>query len=214
MKMRSSEKGSSTLEAAIIFPLVLFCIVGVIYAPIILYRKTGTQILTDYSTRRAAKVWDNINKDLNSGKLLKTADGEDFQEVPLYWNIYDKNKSIKEQNIDKWLTLEFRRYPLLYDQDMIVNIDTKDYFIFKKLKSQVISSSKIPINANKIMFIEINTDSNIIINDPILFIRDMDFFYDVIREVGEKDQNSGVFIDKIIKIIADTKKSIKKFGDL
>ena len=207
-------KGSFTLETAIVFPLIIICVIGAIYIPVILYKKTSIQALTHYSTRRGIRVWDDVNKDVNTGKNQEPQKDKNGEKYSLYWNLYDKNKANKEEKLNNWLVLKLKSNSLLFDEDINVNVYLENYFIFQKLNSEIISYHKIPIGTFGKKYFQVKSNSEFILNNPTDFTRNVDLFIEIEKELEEKYQDLRELMDKIRKIIKDTTKNVEKFGGL
>ncbi|HOJ09669.1 MAG TPA: pilus assembly protein [Clostridiales bacterium] len=228
----NSKKGSFTIETAIIIPFVFFCIIGLLIIPVMLYRKASVQILTDLCARRGARVWDDMNTDINTGKQLDSQQGKsssgaehkdsddysggsEYENIPeyeykysLYWNLYDKYKGKKEIKLKNWLLQQLKNNYILYDENANVDIKLKDYFIFKKLNSQVTGYYNLSAGIFPESFLIVKSDSEVIINKPWEFIRNVDFIIDIERQFEESYPGFKEFMEKIRGTMDDIKKKI------
>ncbi len=79
-----NQKGSYTLEASLVIPVILVVLLGVVFFSIYIYEKLVLLDAAVYSARQTATVWDNSRKDPETGSL-----GGDFRTDGLYWRITD-----------------------------------------------------------------------------------------------------------------------------
>lgn len=77
----SNEKGSFTLEAAYVFPLVMICTLALLFLGMYVYQKIYLQHIAELAAERSAHVWDNSRKQVQSGHVHPAEhDG-------LYWRL-------------------------------------------------------------------------------------------------------------------------------
>ncbi len=67
-----NKKGSFTMEAMVIIPIVLLCIIFLIFASGRFYKAVLMQAAVDLAAQRGACTWNVINRDINTGKILST----------------------------------------------------------------------------------------------------------------------------------------------
>lgn len=78
---RASEQGSFTLEASLVFPLILFCTVTLLFVGMYAYQSVFIGQLARTTAERLAFTWDNSHKDLVTGNYNPIdTDG-------LYWRL-------------------------------------------------------------------------------------------------------------------------------
>lgn len=65
------ERGSFTLEAAIVFPLLFAMVLAFLISGMYLYQKTVVYYAASVTSERAAFSWDNSHRDPRSGMLLE-----------------------------------------------------------------------------------------------------------------------------------------------
>lgn len=210
---RNNTKGSFTLEAAIVFPVVLIIIASVLYVTFLLCIKTSTQSMADFSVRRGIKTWDNKSKDINTGRI------QDIQNN-LYWNIFDIDREYKEDRLSSWLKYKLDSNNLLHGIDIDVNVQLKNYMLFKKLNTEIVVHYKSPIvyyktpaNMEKDEYIRIRSNSEAVLINPPDFIRNVDFIIEMEKELERKYKGFGDFMDSIRKIMEEITLNIERFGN-
>lgn len=81
LSLRASEQGSFTLEASLVFPLILFCTVTLLFVGMYAYQSVFVQQLARTTAERLAFTWNNSHKDLATGNFNPSeTDG-------LYWRL-------------------------------------------------------------------------------------------------------------------------------
>ncbi|NRF93961.1 pilus assembly protein [Paenibacillus frigoriresistens] len=79
--LRVNEDGSFTLEASLVFPLILFCTVTLLFVGMYAYQNVFVQQLARTTAERLAFTWNNSHKDLVTGNFNPSeTDG-------LYWRL-------------------------------------------------------------------------------------------------------------------------------
>src|SRR5699024_1184819 len=96
-KLKQREDGVFTLEATILFPIILIITMTFIIFSIVIYQKAMLTHSANTVAERLAFVWDNSYKDINSGEFDKypTFDGGDG----LYWRMFD-NQYLSKFGLD------------------------------------------------------------------------------------------------------------------
>ncbi len=85
-KIFSNSGGSVSLEAVIIFPLILFILFSLIFLAMFVYQKLVLLDAAVYTARQRAATWDNSSKNLEDGFQAKpSSDG-------LYWRIFNDSR--------------------------------------------------------------------------------------------------------------------------
>lgn len=74
-------RGSFTIEASIVFPIILFTTLLLLFFCMVLYQNTMLKQAASKTSERAAYSWDNSHKDANTGAV---AEG---QNDGLYWRL-------------------------------------------------------------------------------------------------------------------------------
>ncbi|OQA16024.1 MAG: TadE-like protein [bacterium ADurb.Bin363] len=202
MNNLKSSKGSMTVEASLIFPVIFLIIIGLIYITIFLYEQAYVKSLADRAAERGAAIWKNPKCDMQIG-LVKL---EDFEAKDPYWRFYDGDTDTKEDNIEVYIRNLFEDYSILKNRDssgkidgITVSAEVKNYIVYKKLTVKAIKSYNLPLgNALGIFGIDrtvnISAKSEAIIYEPAEFIRSTDF----IMDMGERvDDTAGNHFEKI-----------------
>ncbi len=172
----SEQRGSFTVEASIIFPFIIICIVTLIYLGMLLYQQTYLQALADNAVIRGSMIWDNLNKDMYIGRVTKHT----LSESGLYWRMIDGNKEDKIKKIESYIENHLNAFSLLETSDYSIKVEINDWVVHKKLKVSITNSYKIPVKQFLRMFgmgenFTITVMSEAIVDDSAELIRNSDF---------------------------------------
>lgn len=212
---KNNNKGNITVEAAIIFPVIFFCIIAVMFAGIFLYQKVLLQSLANRSVERGAATWNNHHREISSGRfdVDKLADGG------LYWRIIDFNKGKKEENLNNYIKDRMNTYSILKGTHQIAKIDLKNYIVYRKLFVTVEGRYKNP--AASIMkifgydeYITVSVTTQSIINDPVEFVRNTDFIMNLVEDLEEKNPTVANIGNNMREIMTKMNESLTKVFEL
>ncbi|GAE88793.1 TadE/TadG family type IV pilus assembly protein [Acetivibrio straminisolvens] len=201
-------RGSFTVEAAIIVPTVILTMFALILISEFLYQKSCIQAIADRTAQRGAEIWNSPSKDMIFGQI--TLDNMD--DIDLYWRIWEmkKRKKKKEEKIEGYVGYLLKDSPVLGEPiDLEINAGiVEDYIVYKKLRVSVEAKYKNPFLSLLKVFgikntITIKAHSDAIINEPVEFIRTTDFALDVVKEVDNK-----LFEGKGGEIVKDVREGV------
>jgi len=172
---RYSKKGSVTIEAALIMPMILGVIVILLYSCLLLFYKTYINSLADQTLEKGAAVWISGNLNVDTG-----ARGE---RVSLYLD--DKKSDMND------LCDYFNKRILdlgLMKVTNNVSIKSSDYILYKQLDIKVDSTYNMPLKGllKMLGFSGTQTQHNdvkLVVNDPVGFTRNLDSLGYAINEI-------------------------------
>ncbi|MDI3477149.1 MAG: hypothetical protein PWQ59_674 [Thermoanaerobacterium sp.] len=183
LKNNTCNKGSLSVEASLVFPIVIFVMIAVIYICLLLYQNVLLQVVVDKAVERAAA-------NMNEMKIVKSLDtgeihSEDLKYLELYRRFFH---TVQEEVIKKYAQEELRKYNLLdtYSPEEI-KVKEVNYIIYKKLTVEIRAKYKIPVdNIKKMLGIDegytVKIMSSSSDKDPAELIRNTDFIMDFINE--------------------------------
>lgn len=219
--------GSMTVEASLMFPIIILAIVVVIYICILLYQYAYLQSVANHVAERGASCWNNIAKmEIDTDNYrLKTGElkySEELLEADLYWT----NKSEKIKKLKIYTIHKLKKRNILKSEVSKLNIDDvtntkgkvdiwiKDYIVYKELNVIINDSYKIPLGSSFKIFgvnnkYNINVHSKAVINEPLEFIRNTDFIIDTLNEY----EGTSEIINKFKETMEEIKDNINKLLD-
>lgn len=214
-----SNKGSTTIEAALIFPIIFLTIITLIYVSIFLYEQAYVKSLADRAAERGAAIWKNPESDMYIS-LVKLGD---FKYNDPYWRLIDLNKSSKEKKIGEYIKRSLDEYSILRSRDkegpmnttdIAFSAQVKNYIVYKKLTVTVDKKFKLPLG-NGLAFlgidntIKISAKSEALVNEPAEFIRSTDLAIDMGKRVDALTGNHlEKTMDKVYKFLKGIKDDI------
>lgn len=210
-----NRKGSTTVEAAMIFPIIFFIVIALIYVSIFLYEQAFLKSLADRAAEKGVNMW-NSGSDMYIGLVQP----KDFEEIDPYWRLIDLEKNTKEDNIETYIKEELEKYSIIKSKDskvrntteIEVNANVKNYVIYKKLTVDISKKIKLPIGNKLSDFgidntITISVCSEAIVNEPAEFIRSTDFAIDITKRIDNATGNNvQKVMDKVNGFISNIKK--------
>ena len=229
LKKFTNNTGSMTVEASLIFPIIFLTMVALIYICIFLYQNAYLKSLTNHVAERGAASWGNTSK-MKIGTdscRLETGELKGARELlnrDLYWRITGAGKDdkieklkgyalhrLKENNIleSEISRLDFNDIKNNKDK---INIWVKDYIVYKEVNVVIKDSYDIPIGKSLKVFglgdkYNVQAHGRAVINDPMEFIRNVDFIGDTLKEYETTGKALGSFQDTMNKI----KENIDRF---
>ncbi|WDV46941.1 pilus assembly protein [Clostridiaceae bacterium M8S5] len=192
MESLLSAKGSLTVEAAIVFPVVLFVIFIMLFMCFMLYQNAYLQSIADDIAHISASNWNNvaklqehINNDLKCSLSL-------YSNSKLYWNIYDTNGNDKLCLIKQYANNCMRIGNVIdgkLPEQYRVEINLKNYVVYREINVVIRDSYKLPFRGFCKLFkinevYMIRKKAKAIINDNAEFLRNVDFMLDVSDQLG------------------------------
>ncbi|WP_432663224.1 pilus assembly protein [Wukongibacter baidiensis] len=233
-KCLRNNSGSLTVEASLIFPIIILAIVTVVYICILLYQHAYLNSIANNVAERGAACWSNISKmnensdihRLETGELQRS---EELLDTDLYWRIFrtkekDKIEILKRYALDKLKKNNILEGEIseISDNDIENNKDNidiwlKDYIVYKELNVVISNSYKIPLGDNLKIFglgdtYNISVHSKAVINDPMEFIRNTDFITDTLSEFEKTEKVLDRFKETMEKINENIEKFFEKIG--
>lgn len=104
------QRGSLTVESALIIPMLLFMLMWIINVVFVLYQYAAHQSYADLAVGAAQRSWGNRTSEIESGRLQMT---QDLNEEWVYWNIWDREAIIKQKSLEGWLAEKVGNDPFL-----------------------------------------------------------------------------------------------------
>lgn len=202
-------KGSFTVEAAIIVPVVILSISAVIYTGLLLYQKSLTQSAAAAAADAGASAWSSGAHDMGSS-------GQHTGRFELYRRIIDSAGETRLREIEEYAAVLSSANEIITPVDTIVEAAVKDYAVCRKLEVSISKHYAMPLGEVVKMFggndrIEINVKAVSNIDEPVELIRNTDFIIDVEKELESKFPALRDIGDKTREKMNDLKRKLEGF---
>jgi hypothetical protein len=185
-EQKNYEAGIFTIEASIVMPIVILCIIVLISISTVLNKKAVLQSFADRYTYNAAEAWNGMQPD-----------PEVIQ--PLYWRIIDPDKGEKLLYIKNILIKELHCGNVYGIDNADVHISMHDYFIIKKIRIEITKNN-------------ISVSSESMIKDKTEFVRNIDFICELWNHAEEKFSGLKGFSDSIRDIFTKAENAFKSLS--
>jgi hypothetical protein len=194
-------KGSITVEASIIVPIIILSISAVVYMGLLLYQRVLIQSAAEMAAEAGAAAWASGVSEIGTGKLAE----DSFNRIKLYRRLYDSDSETRLECIESYAMSMASRNELLRPTETTAEAVVKDYAVCRKLELRIVKYYSLPLgNILKIFggsgFIEINVKATSSIDEPVELVRTTDFILDLekklennnpgIKNLGEKTRNA------------------------
>jgi hypothetical protein len=213
LKNLSGKKGSMTVEACIVVPIVILSITAVIYISLLLYQYVHIQSMTDTIAEQGALSWSNIKRDIETGKLEMS----DINKSGLYWRLFDSDKEVRENRLlDYAESKKSGEMNILSGTGLKTAIKLNNHIIYKNIEITSEDAYRVPAGQAFRVFgfkeyFPVNAESRAAIRDPAEFIRDIDFVIDIEKELENRYPGLKDFADKAREIVKGIKTNIDYF---
>lgn len=194
-------KGSITMEASIIVPILVLSISAVVYMGLLLYQRSLVQSAAEMAAEAGAAAWASGVLELSTGK--PTSDS--FNEIKLYRRLFDGDREARLESIENYAMLISTRNELLSPTESAVEAVLKDYVVCRKLEVKIDKYYNLPLGKFLKIFggsgtVAICVKAASSIDEPVELVRTTDFILDMekkleksnpdIKNLGEKTRNA------------------------
>lgn len=207
-------KGSITVEASIVVPVVILSILAVIYMGLLLYQRTLAQSAAEMAAEAGAAAWGSGINEISCGKPDKTY----FENAKLYRRIFDADKEERLSIIENHALLMSARNELLRPEDTLAEAGIKDYAVSRKLEVSVTKRYSLPLGNVVRLFggkgtVDIHVKAVASIDEPVELIRTTDFILDMERKLEREYPEIKNLGEKTREIINEIKAKLLYKGD-
>lgn len=208
------EKGSITVEASIIVPLVILSIVAAIYLGLLLYQRALVQSAAEAAAEAGATAWSSGTCNVVSVK----PDKESFEDFKLYRRLFDSDKESRLKNIEEYALNMAQRHELIQPVESIAEAVVKDYAVYRKLEVEICKSYTLPMGKLMRIFggsdtIEIEVRATSTIDEPVELIRTTDFIIDIEKKLENQFPQIKDFGEKSRSAMNEIKGRLEQFMD-
>lgn len=182
-----SNKGSITVEASIVMPVVVLSIIAVILMSVLEFQKTELYTAVVAAAAAGAESWDSAHKDISTGKIEKSALGKDG----LYRRFSASFKAARVNDIQSLAAISTEKSSLLPLKSNEVIVEIKDCIAFKDIEITAVKNTEaskarsfMPYGLNKSNLQSAAAAAAAI--DPAEFIRNCDYIIDLEKELEKR----------------------------
>ncbi|MEQ8174812.1 MAG: TadE family protein [Syntrophomonadaceae bacterium] len=189
-----SERGSFTIEATLVFPMVFLVVIALLFFSLYSYQKVLVYYQASTTTERAAFIWNNSHRNGTTGALGGTSGGYlNIMENNdgLYWRLY-QDGSYSSSLSGAGGSIQGQKFnQVLKDRNFsgTGTISYNNYFVVREMKMEM--NKKIAMPNLFGMPKEAIARTRSTTTDPVEFIRTVDFMYSYMPTVVKRATAEG-----------------------
>lgn len=201
-KPQNHSRGSLTVEAVLVIPIIIFVLFWLVNIAFVLYQYAALQSYANQAVEAAQAGWDNTSKDIRTGRLENS---KQLNDAWLYWNVIDKDKSVKETSLKSWIYKQLKEDPLmeLFTKEtstgaVTVTVSQKSLLCLRRsIEVRITDNRKTLFSPLRNMFgldmtNEVTVVSTGTLEDPAELIRNLDWGVDLYSGYMKENPNSKV----------------------
>lgn len=210
-----SQRGSATVEAAILVPIIIISVTAVIYIGLILCERCTMQSAVDNASEGGSAGWKYAGSDISTGKIHVADLGGDG----LYWRIADGRKVLKTDKADAAAYNYRYLHEVKTPEEKASSAEIRDYVVYKELSVKLEQVYRVPVSGLFNMFgagdrQTAKAQSISIVNDPAELIRNTDFVLDLEKDIEERYPAVKDIGDKTRNTIQQIKEKVNSFTSI
>ena len=182
-----AQKGSITVEASIIVPLVILSLAAVIYMGLLLYQRSLVQSAAEMAANQGAAAWASGTGEIATSRPTDP----ETKKIKLYRRIYDSDKEQRLKRIEEYALALSSRNEIVPASGAAAEAKIIDIAVSRKLEVRVERYYKMPLGRFVKLFggsdtITISVKAVSVINEPAEFFRTADLVIDIEKKLEEK----------------------------
>lgn len=206
---RKPIQGAVTVEYAIIFPMVIICVIILIHMGLLYYQQALLQSVTAENAQNWAFLWGYDAEKIQppEGVIHRKV----YQSEGMYWQIFS-GASRKKEIIRFAIEEEIYQKSILKPIDGVaVEVRYHNYLIIQKVGIKVTANYSWPVKG-LLQSIGVSGDvrmeaySETMIHDPKEFIHNVDYLLQIYEETGARD-----WVQEKCKPLVDSLQRVKAF---
>lgn len=210
-----SRKGSITVEAALIVPIVIIALMTVLYIVLLIFQTCIMQITADNTAERAAAVYFSCGSYVD-GSISKA----EISDLGLYrrWSL---NPIMQQGDLKSYALRQLQANSILKSKNPYLDIYQRGSIISRRLEVVLSADYENPLGSLTALWgldrkIKLRVMAQAVVDDPAEFIRNTDFIMEaaskvpVISQFEEKWQE---IINRIIEYVNRFAKEHKTFNE-
>lgn len=217
--MRSSvegrhNKGSITVEASIIVPIVILSISAVIYMGLLLYQRALLQSAAEMAAEAGAAAWASGVSQIDTGKPRT----DSFEKIKLYRRLSDGDREARLECVKSYALSMASRNELLHPTESAAEAVIKDYAVCRKLEVKIAKYYSMPLGNFLRLFggngiIEMRVKATSSVDEPAELIRTTDFILDIEKKLEKNNPEIKNLIEKTRNAMNEIKGKLERFMD-
>lgn len=200
LKLQKSNRGSVTVEAAMVVPVVILGVVVLLYILLLMFQSCILQVTANYTAERAASLYYNSGAQFATGGISPA----DISELDIYrrWRTGLQQKEALQGEAARRL----RENSILKSSFISVDIDEKGMPMTRSISVQLKTGYHNPLGSFLRIWglgdkIELMAEAEATVKDPAEFIRNTDFIIETAAEIPVLKEFSGQWQQIVSKII-------------
>lgn len=209
----ASERGSLTIETAIIFSIVFFMVIALIYTAMLMYQYAYLQSLASKAAQRGAAIYPESCKDMFTGSIYVS----DMLVTDPYDSIFNSQKDTKDSKVGNYIKTQVSTYSLFEQGQPKITVESMNYIFYQKIRVTVRADYKLPAgNLLKVFGLSssfpVTASSEAVVDNPAEFIRNTDFISETASGIiSEANSGSGMdFKNNLSKALGKITSLFKK----
>lgn len=219
LKLSNKSKGVITVEAVLVFSVVIFVTIMMFFLGLLLFQNARYQTLANSTAERAALINNIETRDMYIGKVSM----KDLENSDPYRFIYDADQKAKEKRAFDILNLEKERKNLISERTntsrtATAKVEIKNNLLSKKVVVNIHSDFNVPVVGIFKMFgvpspFEIDVYSAAGVQEQAELIRNVDCCSDILKYVdytffdGKVSAKGNEVLTKIVGFISKLKQT-------
>lgn len=212
-KLRNkNQKGSITVESALIVPIVIIAVMVVLHIVLIIFQSCIMHIVANNISERAAAVWQKPYISFETGKTTKS----DITRLGLYRRC-SFGSSVDQGELNEHAKKTLKKVSILKSEDIKVDIKYQNTILSQKVIFKLSAAYTNPLGGlTKAWGLDsrtkLNVQSQALIDDPVEFIRNSDFIMETASKIpliSEFESKWNEIVNKIVQYINSLNKGEK-----
>ncbi len=208
------EKGSITVEASIVVPIVVLSIICIILVGVILYQRSILQSVADKAVQAGAASWKSLSADSATGK----PEMDELADSGLYWRLLEEDREEKTARLEKYAEALLEKRNILKPESSSVAAVIRNYAVYKRLELSIENSYILPGGTVMRLFgsdgkFKLKVTSFAVVDDPAELMRNTDLLVDIEKELENKYPGIKNLGEKTRGILNKMKDSLEKFTE-
>lgn len=196
-----NHKGSITVEAAMIIPIVIIAVMIVLYITLIIFQICAMQLIANNVSERAAAVCTNSYSDFETGKVAKS----DLEKLRLYRRL-GLSDSFDEDKLKAVSINMLHKAGILTIKDASIDIKHQNTILSQRVIVEISASYSNPLGGLSGIWglgrrLQLRVKSQAVVDDPAEFIRNSDFILETASSIPILSEFEGKWNEIITKIV-------------